>query len=157
MHASPSRVSQAETVQEPEAVNSPAASHPAASTDEWYNTVQSLSLSGLPAELAKNCILAEQDDQRIELHLETASEMLMRTSAIDEIEAALNEHFGTNRKLVVAVRELNQETPAQYNARYIKERQRAAEQNINDDSFIKALTERFDGKVVPGSVVPKTD
>lgn len=53
----------------------------------------------------------------------------------------------TQRKLVVAVRELNQETPAQYNARYIKERQRAAEQNIHEDDFIKALAERFDAKV----------
>ncbi len=131
----------------------------AASDDnEWYNIVQSLPLSGLSAELAKHCILAKQDEQRIELHLGQDSEMLHSSEVADEIEAALTEHFGRQRKLVLVIREaLSEETPAQYDARYRRECQLAAEQNIHNDRFVLALAERFDAKVVPGSVVPNTE
>jgi DNA polymerase-3 subunit gamma/tau len=99
----------------------------------------------------------DQTDSKIMLHLETASEMLMREGVVDEIEAALNEYYGTQRTLVVALRDLKLETPAQYDARYLVERQLAAEQHIQEDSFVKALAERFGARVVPGSVRPKTE
>ncbi|PWQ93699.1 DNA polymerase III subunit gamma/tau [Leucothrix arctica] len=127
------------------------------SADEWYGIVKALPLTGRAAALAQNCVLAEQTEDRIEIHLESASEMLMSSGVTDEIEAALNAHFGTKRTLVVAVRELNTETPAQYNDRYIVERQKAVERHINEDSFVLKLAKEFDAKVVPGSVKPKSD
>ena len=82
--------------------------------------------------------------------------MLMTNAAINEIEAALATHFGDQRKLVVAIRELGSETPAQYNQRRIEEIQLGAEQHIINDEFVKQLSERFAARVVPGSVKPKT-
>jgi DNA polymerase-3 subunit gamma/tau len=125
--------------------------------DEWYKVVKSLKLSGLAAALIQHCNMDEQTDSKIMLHLESASEMLMREGVVDEIEAALNEYYGTQRTLVVALRDLKLETPAQYDARYLVERQQAAEQHIHEDSFVKALAERFGARVVPGSVRPKTE
>ena len=124
--------------------------------DKWYQTIESLSIAGLAAELAKNCIFHDEDNEKIELHLDSSSEMLMTNSAINEIEAALTEHYGQSRKLVVVIRELSAETPAQYNQRRIGEVQADAEQSIVNDSFVKALSDRFGARVVPGSVKPKS-
>jgi len=124
--------------------------------DKWYQTIESLAISGLAAELAKNCIFHQEDDEKIELHLDSSSEMLMSNSAINEIEAALVANSGQQRKLVVAIRELDVETPAQYNQRRLKEIQSNAEQAIENDSFVRQLSDRFAARVVPGSVKPKS-
>jgi len=124
--------------------------------DKWYQTIESLAISGLAAELAKNCIFHQEDDEKIELHLDSSSEMLMSNSAINEIEAALAVNSGQQRKLVVAVRELDVETPAQYNQRRLIEIQSNAEQTIENDSFVRQLSDRFAARVVPGSVKPKS-
>ena len=129
---------------------------PEVNTDKWYEITKDLKVSGLAGELAKQCVLANEDSEKIELHLDSSSEMLMTNSAINEIEAALSDHFGNQRKLVVAMRELSSETPAQYNQRRIEEIQLGAEQHIIKDEFVKQLSERFAARVVPGSVKPKT-
>ena len=129
---------------------------PDENTDKWYQITQNLKVSGLAGELAKQCVLAYEDSDKIELHLDSSSEMLMTNSAINEIEAALATHYGDQRKLVVAIRELGSETPAQYNQRRIEEIQQGAEQHIINDKFVKQLSERFAARVVPGSVKPKT-
>ena len=129
---------------------------PEGNTDKWYQITQNLKVSGLAGELAKQCVLAHEDNEKIELHLDSSSEMLMTHSAINEIEAALAAHYGDQRKLVVAIRELGSETPAQFNLRRIEEIQQGAEQHIHNDEFVRQLSERFAARVVPGSVKPKT-
>jgi len=124
--------------------------------DEWYRTIEALEITGLAAELAKNCILDHEDAEKVELHLDVSSEMLMTNAAITEIEQALNKHFDHQKKLVVAIRELTVETPAQYNLRRLNEVQLGAEHYIENDSFVKQLSSRFSARVVPGSVKPKT-
>ena len=138
-----------EVVQPVEAIN------PSKNVDQWVQIIEALTISGLAAELAKNCVLAFENSNKIELHLDPSSEMLMQNNAINEIEAALSTHFGESRKLVVTIRDLTSETPAQYHLRQSWEVQLSAERHIQNDSFVMQLTERFAAKIVPGSVKPK--
>ncbi|MGB1309917.1 MAG: DNA polymerase III subunit gamma/tau [Leucothrix sp.] len=140
---------------ETSAVTEPTVVSVAQNADYWRQTIESLSITGLAAELAKNCVLDHENDEKIELHLDSSSEMLMTNAAINEIEAALATHFDRPRKLVVAIRELTVETPAQFNQRLAKEIQISAEQHIESDHFVRQLSDRFAARVVPGSVKPK--
>ncbi len=88
---------------------------------------------------------------------------IRRPQLEQKLAAALSKYFGepvrleflpatTSAMTVVVTEEL---TPARRDARAAEERQRAAEQAIDNDPAVLALREVFGATVKPGSVKPR--
>jgi DNA polymerase-3 subunit gamma/tau len=69
---------------------------------------------------------------------------------------ALEEFYGTGMRLSIRVSRPNGETPAQKHSRMEDTRQKAAADAIYNDPNVKALEERFDARVNPASIRPKS-
>jgi DNA polymerase-3 subunit gamma/tau len=72
------------------------------------------------------------------------------------LRGALEEFYGTGMQLSIRVSRPNGETPAQKRSRMEDARQKAAADAIYNDPNVKALEERFDARVNPASIRPKS-
>ncbi len=137
----------------------------------WHEVVPNLGLSGRAAELVKHCLLARQEEGIIGLTIEKGNEGLLSDSIEAEIKKALCRYYNADYQLELKVQEISmddlveenstgtenpvQETPAQRAQRKVKETQQQAEINIQSDPFVIELQNRFNAKIVPGSIKPK--
>lgn len=115
----------------------------------------------MAAELARNCSWnGQQKNNVITLSLDAAQEQLHTDATEEKLKTALEQYFSKSIKLSIVVQQsaadsINTlQTPAQKMERDAQERQRAAEQEIYNDPFVKALQERFDAQIVEGSIKP---
>ena len=122
---------------------------------KWYEIVPKLGLTGRPAELAKHCVLTSIEGDHINLSLDTSGENLLAKTAEQEIEAALKTYYNKPVHLHINTQRLTEETPAERIGRKQQERQKAAEDLMQNDPFVQELQSRFNAQLVPNSVKPK--
>jgi DNA polymerase-3 subunit gamma/tau len=121
---------------------------------DWPQMIQAMGLSGLTQQLAQNCTLVTVDESRVVLALDPQFGSVRTVQLESKLEKALQQHFGRPVKLNFSADMPQQETPAALIQRARDERQRQAEQEIEQDENIRALKERFDARVLPGSIKP---
>ena len=63
------------------------------------------------------------------------------------ISEAFSKHLGHAPKIVIEIREILGETPESYRARIKIERLELAKKQFEEDSFVRALTERFNASI----------
>ena len=114
-----------------------------------------LGLIGRPAELAKHCVLTSIEGDHIHLSLDISGENLFAKTAEQEIEAALKTYYNKPVHLHINTQRLTEETPAERIGRKQQERQKAAEDLMQNDPFVQELQSRFNAQLVPNSVKPK--
>jgi len=133
-----------------------AASNSVASTGipDWAGLIRAMRLAGPTQQLAHNCVPVALEEGRIVLTLDPAFAQIRTSQTEARLEKSLQTHFGKPLKLVIQVETPGQETPAIQLQRQKDERQRAAEREIEQDPNVQALKERFDARIVPGSVKP---
>jgi DNA polymerase-3 subunit gamma/tau len=122
--------------------------------DDWAGLIRAMRLAGPTQQLAHNCVPVAIEEGRIVLALDPAFAQIRTSQTEARLEKSLQTHFGKPLKLVIQVETPGQETPALQLQRQKDERQRAAEREIEQDPNVQALKERFDARIVPGSVKP---
>ncbi len=126
------------------------------SDNEWKKIIDEMALVGLVKELAGNCVLKTHTDNQIELALAPSQEhLLLNQNQKERLEQAIQTRFGTDVKLVILVEDSSNETPAETNARLERERQKAAENSVNNDSTVKTLMDTFNASVDQDSIQPQ--
>ncbi|ABE44193.1 DNA polymerase III subunit gamma/tau [Polaromonas sp. JS666] len=137
----------------------PTAPAPLATTplgDAWSQTVNQLVVAELVAaltrELALQSELRSQDEGMWTLRVERES--LNQAAAREKLQAALQQALGdTAIRLTVEIGPVS-DTPARRNAAALAERQRAAEEMIQNDPFVQDMIRDWGARIVPGSIRP---
>ena len=141
-----------ETVKEP--VPPPPAAVPAAVSSNWAEIIRAMGLGGMTLQLAQHCALLSIDEYQVQLSL-AAQLASTRTPQLEaKLEKALQDHLGKPVKLRIQLGDTVHDTPAAQIQQQKQARQQAAEQEIEQDENVRLLRERFDARIVPGSVKP---
>jgi DNA polymerase-3 subunit gamma/tau len=120
----------------------------------WHTTVQGLiaaeAITALVRELALQSQLVARDGAHWMVRVERES--LNQPTARERLRAAL-EAAGHAQQLTVEVGTVT-DTPARRNAAAAAERQRVAEDIVNNDPTVQALVREHGARIVPGSIKP---
>ena len=124
--------------------------------EDWSQAVSRLvaaeAVAALTRELALQSELRSREAGLWTIRVERES--LNQTAAREKLQAALQSHLGDAAlKLAVEVGPVT-DTPARRNAAAQAERQRAAEEMIQNDPFVQDMIRDWGAKIVPGSIRP---
>lgn len=125
-----------------------------ASTADWHRLVNGLRVGGVASQLAHNCTLLDWTAGRLTLALDPAAEQLRSRGTEQRLREALEGTLGVPVQLDIQVARPQQETPAQRRIREREERQRRAQEAMDQDPVVLGLREQLDAQWVPGSVQP---
>jgi len=127
--------------------------------DEWTALVNRMvaaeMIAALARELALQSELRSQADGVWTLRVERES--LNQAAAREKLQAALQaalQHSGQAPRLTVELGPVG-DSPARRNAAAALERQRQAEETIQNDPFVQDMMRDWGAKIVPGSVKPR--
>jgi DNA polymerase III subunit gamma/tau len=128
--------------------------------DEWAALVNRMvaaeMIAALARELALQSELRSQADGVWTLRVERES--LNQTAAREKLQAALHaalQDSGPAPKLMVELGPVA-DSPARRNAAAALERQRQAEETIQNDPFVQDMMRDWGAKIVPGSIKPRS-
>ena len=147
---SPAAIAQPEAE---EAAPTPAAPQPAPEEFSWPRDFRSLGVVGMPGNLASNAAFS-RDGDKVTLTLAQGHARLLTERHQDKIREALSAYFGIDVKLQVVEGDPGEHTPAIWEENVRKARQAAAEDAIRNDPLVQSIVERFEGRVVEGSIRP---
>ncbi|MDP2818624.1 MAG: DNA polymerase III subunit gamma/tau [Polaromonas sp.] len=128
--------------------------------DEWTTLVNRMVAAEMVAALARE--LALQSELRSQADgvwtLRVESESLNQVAARDKLQLALLSAFQDTGQALQLVVELGpvSDSPARRNAAAALERQRQAEETIQNDPFVQDMIRDWGAKIVPGSVKPRS-
>lgn len=122
--------------------------------DQWGAMIVAMKLGGMTRELANNCVLENIDDKVCTLLLDPAHKQLSSPRTVEKLQKALQAYRGTPLKLVINTEKVQIDTPAVQQQKEREDQQRAAVEAINTDETIQVLKERFDARVMPGTIEP---
>ncbi|MBW7470036.1 DNA polymerase III subunit gamma/tau [Marinobacter sp. F4218] len=119
----------------------------------WERHFRSLGIVGMPGNLASHGALSWQGDTVV-LTIDDGHARLLNARHEEKILAGLRNRFGATTKLRVEPGEPGPQTPAAYEERQRKARQKAAEESIRKDPAVQSIVERFGARVVEDSIRP---
>ncbi|MHB8744504.1 MAG: DNA polymerase III subunit gamma/tau [Sulfuricaulis sp.] len=129
--------------------------HTALPAEDWGGVVAQLGLTGLLRELANNTTLESYANGVMVLMLEESRAKILNKEREAELKLALEKYYAGPIRLTLRVGRPSAETPAQTKSRLQDEKQQAAVQAITQDPNVRALQEKFNARVNPGSIRPK--
>ena len=116
----------------------------ALNNDNWPALIEAMALQGLTRELARHCILKDCNGNQVSLSLQPGQRHLLSPVQQEQLQEALRRRFGEELRLFFEEEEGNAaETPAQKQARAIREEKQAAIDAIEQDPKVKMLQEAF--------------
>ncbi|MDO9238435.1 MAG: DNA polymerase III subunit gamma/tau C-terminal domain-containing protein, partial [Methylicorpusculum sp.] len=121
---------------------------------EWSDLVVAIKIRGMTREFANNCVLRNISDTVCTLELDTGHKHLLSPKIEDNLQKALQDYFSKPIRLVIQTGEVEAVTPAMKHRKEREELQQNAVDSINNDEAVAALKERFDARVVPGTIEP---
>jgi len=135
-------------------MDGPVEAQPAREPDPaWVAIVRSLAGSGLAFELARACEVRSIDGARFELVLPESGKQLLPYR--DKLRAALESARGSPVELSVdMVASSDGSSVAALDERARRARQAGAVRSIENDPFVRELIERFDARLIEGSIRP---
>ncbi|MGO1749249.1 MAG: DNA polymerase III subunit gamma/tau [Marinobacter sp.] len=122
----------------------------------WERDFRSLGIVGMPGNLASHSTMS-QAGETITLLIDEGHARLLNARHEEKILAALRNHFGDAIQLKIEHGDAGSHTPAAYEERQRKARQRAAEESIRNDPLVRSIVERFEARVVEDSIRPIRD
>jgi DNA polymerase-3 subunit gamma/tau len=119
---------------------------------DWSALVSQLGLTGVAAQLARNCAVLKVQGGVVQLSLD--SRFGARTAAAESrLAQALSTHFGQTLTLQFNTTP-GAETPAQAEERAGQVQLEAARRAVSDDPTVRALQERFGAMLLPETIRP---
>jgi DNA polymerase-3 subunit gamma/tau len=119
----------------------------------WERDFRSLNIVGMPGNLASNAAM-ERSANDILLTMDEGHARLLNPRHEEKIAEALRNRFGDAINVKITEGETNGKTPAAWEENHRQERQAAAEAAIHGDPLVKSIVERFEARVVEGSIRP---
>jgi DNA polymerase-3 subunit gamma/tau len=121
----------------------------------WPVLVKQLSVRGVARQLAMQSELLSHEDngQALSIRIRVPLDTLLSAGSKEKLMTALSEHLGKNVHLDT---EIGATTVTAHAADMAEEaqRQRQAEQTVQEDPFVQTLIREFGATIVPGSVRP---
>jgi DNA polymerase-3 subunit gamma/tau len=132
----------------------PAASTPVGVTDigDWSAFVGTLNIDGAARQLAAHCALVAQSPFDIRLMLDKRNGHLLTDNLRGRLTMALQERLGSTVKVLYAIAEAPQDTPAARLTQTDDADLRQARERIAADSNVRQMTELFGAEVIPESI-----
>ena len=121
---------------------------------QWSEMITAMKLGGMTRELANNCVLENIDDKVCTLLLDPSHKQLSSSRTLEKLQKALQDYRGKPLKLVIHTEKAQIHTPAVQLQKEREDRQQAAVEAINADETVQILKERFDARVMPGTIEP---
>ena len=123
---------------------------------DWPVLVKQLALRGVARQLAMQSELLtyEDNDQVISIRIRIPVDTLLSAGSKDKLTTALTENLGKPVRLDTEIGATTQTAHAADVAGEA-ERQRHAEQTLQEDPFVQTLMKEFGATIVPGSVRPQ--
>ncbi|MGM0569238.1 DNA polymerase III subunit gamma/tau [Marinobacter sp.] len=119
----------------------------------WPRDFRQLGIVGMPGNLASQAS-CERDGDHFLLTLDEGHYRLLTDRHQQRILEGLRQAFGDSVRLEVRPGDAGDRTPIAWEARQKARRQQQAEQSIEQDPLVKAIVERFEGRVVKESIRP---
>lgn len=119
----------------------------------WEQHFRSLGIVGMPGNLASNAAMTRIGDE-IVLTIDEGHARLLNARHEEKILEALRNRFGDTITLRVEQGDANGKTPAAWEERQRRARQKAAEEAIRNDPAVQSIVERFEARVVEESIRP---
>ncbi|MFW3895496.1 DNA polymerase III subunit gamma/tau [Pseudomonas bharatica] len=138
----------------PEPEPEPAAQPATGLALQWLELFPHLPISGMTGSIAANCTLVSAEGDNWLLHLDPNHSALFNATQQRRLNEALNQHLGRTLNLSIELIRPEQETPAQAAARKRANRQREAEQSIENDPFIQQMIQKFGASVRHDTIEP---
>ena len=120
--------------------------------ENWADMIAAMKINGPTREFANNCVLENIDDKVCTLIVDPG--YIRGARAEETLQKALQAYRGTPLKLVINAKKTTIDTPAVQLAKEREDKQQAAVDAINSDENIQALKDRFDARVMPGTIEP---
>ena len=120
---------------------------------QWLDLIAELPLKGMAAEVARNSVLITCSETQIQLSIDPEQNYSRQTSALEQLSAAIKQHFGVDFQLEF-VSSSEHFTPVKYEKQQAEIRQKIAEQAIEQDDVVQALTQSLRLEVVAESIQP---
>ena len=117
--------------------------------------MKTLPLRGVPQQLAMQSELLAFDDAdtMVSIKLRVPVDTLLTAGGADKLASSLEAHYGKPVRLVTEIGAVRRTAHAADVADQA-ERQRQAEQTLQQDPFVQALMREFGATIVPGSIRP---
>ncbi|MGR9114432.1 MAG: DNA polymerase III subunit gamma/tau [Gammaproteobacteria bacterium] len=122
--------------------------------DQWSRMIVAMKLGGMTRELANNCVLENIDDKVCTLLLDPSHKQLSSPRTVEKLQKALQSYRGATLKLVINTEKAQTDTPAVKLQKEREDQQRAAVEAMDTDDTVQVLKERFDARVIPGTIEP---
>jgi DNA polymerase-3 subunit gamma/tau len=126
--------------------------------EQWSEIVTSLSVSGMPLQLARNCVLAEVSADKVVLQLDPEYESLAAPRWKERLREKMSDLAEGEVQLTVEVpKALSGGTPAMVEKQAESDRLQSARTAIEEDPIVQEICEKFGGTVSTGSIKPVDD
>ena len=126
--------------------------------EQWSEIVTSLSVSGMPLQLARNCVLAEASADKVVLQLDSEYESLAAPRWKERLREKMSDLAEGEVQLTVEVpKALSGGTPAMVEKQAESDRLQSARTAIEEDPIVQEICEKFGGTVSTGSIKPVDD
>ena len=122
--------------------------------DNWAATVTQLNLSGMPKQLAAQCVFHTREGTRLNLQLEEQQEHLNTPQFNARFQTAISEYTATDVTIEIEMVKTELNTPARVFQKGEDDAMAAAHVAINEDPLVKELLSGVDGVVDASSVRP---
>ena len=116
--------------------------------DGWASLVAQLQLGGQARMLALQCELQQFTGDHMQLRLPVAQKHLIEKSYQDKLRESLSKHFGRAIRLQISLAESATNTPIQQQNEARASRQTEAENQIQDDVFVRDAINQLDARIV---------
>jgi len=144
---------------EPNSEAEPAQQLPPASVDwkpdQWLSIVDELPVSGMPLQLARNCVLVSTSGDTVHLQLDPEYESLTAPRWKERLRQKMSVYANGEVQLKVEVpKTLEGSTPAMAAKQAEQAKLEQARSAIADDPVVQEICKQFDGTVSTGSIKP---
>jgi DNA polymerase-3 subunit gamma/tau len=119
----------------------------------WERDFRSLNIVGMPGNLASNAAMTRSGSDVV-LTLDEGHARLLNARHEEKILEALRNRFGDAINIRITKGDTGGKTPAVWEENQRQQRQTAAEAAIHGDPLVKSIVERFEARVVEGSIRP---
>ncbi len=126
-------------------------------TASWPDTIEKLGLSGMPKQLASQCVVNTREGSTLHLQIEEAQSHLQTAQFSARLQTALSERTRTDVTIDITPVEGELQTPARIDQKNKDDALAAARVAIDEDPMVKQLLSSVDGVVDVNSVQPVDD
>ncbi len=128
---------------------------PSAQAIDWPALMKTLPLRGVPQQLAMQSELLAFNEAGnvVSIKLRVPVDTLLTAGSADKLAAALETHYGKPVRMDTEIG-ATQRTAHAADVAEQAERQRQAEQTLQEDPFVQSLMREFGATIVPGSIRP---